>query len=147
MAEVAEEFLEAQVDLRPRTKHAYRTSLERHVLPRLGRRRVADITETDTVSLIAHLRRSGLSGRTVRSILTPFGRCLAYATRHGLNASNPMRKLERGERPPVGRREMRILDRTEIARLIDKAPPAYRTMLATAERMSATLEASYGSML
>ena len=43
-----------------------------------------------------------------------------------------MRKLERGERPPVGRREMRILDREAIPKLLDAAKPRYRTLLATA---------------
>jgi len=47
-------------------------------------------------------------------------------------AANPVRKLERGERPRVGRREMRILDRDEIGRLLDAADDRHRALLATA---------------
>jgi integrase len=133
LAEFAERWLEGQTELRPRTRTAYRSNLRLHVLPRLGRRRLAEISEDDLARLIADLRAQGLSGWTIRSILTPLGRVLGHAARRGLIPANPMRKLERGERPAVGRREMRILDREQIGQLLEAArTPTYRALLATA---------------
>src|SRR3954471_19855844 len=62
----------------------------------------------------------------------PLGRILNHAARRGLIASNPITRLERRERPAVERREMRILGRDEIGKLLDVAPPRFRTLLAAA---------------
>src|SRR5262245_1751169 len=43
LEEVGEEWLAAQRHLRPRTKRLYRTALDRHINPRLGARRIADV--------------------------------------------------------------------------------------------------------
>jgi len=72
------------------------------------------------------------AGFTIRTALTPLGRVLSHAARRGLIASNPMSRLERGERPSPGRREMRILQRDEIHALLGAADPRYRPLLATA---------------
>jgi integrase len=45
---------------------------------------------------------------------------------------NPVGGLERGERPALEAREKRVLTASEVARLLDAAPDAYRTLLATA---------------
>jgi integrase len=132
LAEVAREWLETQVQLRPRTRDAYASSLSNHILPRLGQLRIAEITDNDIALLIAEMHAKGYKGWTIRSTLNPLSRILGNAARRGLIASNPMRRLERGERPPVGRREMRILSRDEIESMIRAATPAYRPLLATA---------------
>ena len=71
--------------------------------------------------IIAELEAQGLSGSTIRGILIPLGRVLGYAARRGLIADNPIRRLERGERPRVVRREMRILQPDEIDALLRAA--------------------------
>jgi len=55
-----------------------------------------------------------------------------YAVRRGLAASNPVAKLERRERPQVSRREMQILDREEIGKLLKAADVRHGPMLMTA---------------
>ena len=57
----------------------------------------------------------------------PLPRCQARR-----NRAQPVRRLERGERPTVERREMRTLDREEIASLLAASRPLYRPLLATA---------------
>ncbi len=131
-AEVGEEWLAAQHHLRPRTRQLYRTALDRHLFPRLGKRRIADITSDRIAALIRELEGTGLSGSTVRGILVPLGRILSYAARRGLIADNPIRRLERGERPTVVRREMRILRPGEIDEILKASVVAYRPILATA---------------
>src|SRR4051812_47369806 len=45
--------------------------------------------------------------------------------------SNPMLRLERGERPSVGRRDQRVLSRDEIEQLLGAATATFRPLLAT----------------
>jgi integrase len=47
-------------------------------------------------------------------------------------SANPVSRLQRGERPVVERREMRILDRDGIGQLLAAADDRYRPLLATA---------------
>jgi integrase len=131
-AEVAEEWLAAQHHLRPRTRRLYRTALDRHLFPRLGTRRIGDVDVDRIAALILQLERAGLSGWTIRGICTVLGRVLGHAARRGLIADNPIRRLERGERPRIVRREMRVLRPDEIDALLKAAIPSYRPILATA---------------
>ena len=78
------------------------------------------------------MREAGYAGATIRKALAVLGGVLGHAARRGMIAQNPIRRLERGERPPVERREMRTLDVGEIAALLRAASEPYRTLLATA---------------
>ena len=66
------------------------------------------------------------------NILVPVSRIFDHAVRRGLAPTNPVKALERGERPKVVREEMRVLDRHEIDALLGAARARYRTLLATA---------------
>jgi len=118
--------------LRGRTLQSYERNLKRHVLPRLGRLKVAEIQTDDIAVVIAELRQAGYAGWTIRTILTPLSRLLSHAARRGVVPANPMSRLERGERPPARSREQRILDSQAIALVLEAAAPRYRTLLATA---------------
>lgn len=131
-ADVAEEWLAAQTHLRPRTAALYGTALDRHLFPRIGERRIAAVDEDVIAQIVAQLHAQGLAGWTIRGILVPLGRVLAYAARRKLIPDNPMRRLDRSERPRVVRREMRILRPEEIDALLRASPPGYRPIIATA---------------
>ncbi len=135
--EFSETWLDGQSQLRPRTKDAYRWALDRHLLPRFEHRRLSSLTEDDATDLIAAMRRptrkrpSGYSGSTMQAALLPLSRILAHAARRGLIPTNPLDRLEKGERPRKSRGEMRCLDREEIGKLLDAADdPATRMLLA-----------------
>jgi integrase len=149
LAELAPAWLDAQTELRPRTREKYEQSIRSHVLPRFGRRRVSTITEDDVAVLIAEMRagiyyieegalfvkrerKTGYEGWTIRGVLVALSRLLAYAARRGYLAANPVTRLERGERPKVSKREKRILSREEISSLLSESLPGYRPLLATA---------------
>jgi integrase len=136
-------------ELRPRTRERYETSLDRHLRPRFGRRQLATITEDDVAALIADMRtgiyfteqdgrlverkrEKGYAPWTIRGVLVPLSRVFSFAVRRGYLAVNPVSRLERGERPRVGKRERRVLDSAEIPALLGKALPGYRTLLAAA---------------
>jgi integrase len=118
--------------VRPRTLEGYTYRLERHILPRLGAQRLDEITVDDVLALIGDLRERGYTGWSIRSILTPLSRLLSHAVRRDVIAVSPISKLDRTERPTVWKREQRVLNRDEIGRLLEAAPPRYRTLLATA---------------
>jgi integrase len=74
-AEVAGRWLaefEAKVisgERRDRTFDLYRSQLHRHLLPRLGRRRLASITPDDVVALTRELQAEGLSPWRLSEVL------------------------------------------------------------------------------
>lgn len=131
-AEVAETWIAGQSQLRPTTRDRCRWALDLHLLPRFGRLRVAEVTTDHVAALIADMREAGYRAWTIRGVLTPLGRVLSHAARRGLIAENPVSRLERGERPPAERQEMRILERGEIADLLEAADDRYHALLATA---------------
>jgi integrase len=102
------------------------------VLPAFGRRQVNEITVNDVADLVVDLRRRGLKAWTIRGMLTPLSRLFAYALREGLVMSNPVKALDKTERPKGDQRKMQILEREEIQRVLDKAPARFRPALATA---------------
>jgi hypothetical protein len=67
LAEIADRWLaefEAKVaagERRDRTLDLYRSQLHRHLLPRLGRRRLALLTADDVVAIARELQAEGLS--------------------------------------------------------------------------------------
>ena len=148
LAEVKEPWFAAQTELRPRTHDQYNLALDRHVLPRLGHRRITTISTDDVARLVAEMRegiyyvqRNGeltrlrrkqpYSGWTIRGTLVPLSGIFAFAVRRGYIGFNPVSRLEHGERPRVQRREQRVLSRGEIRNLLDASLPTYRPLLAT----------------
>ena len=133
VADYAETWLEAQrLRLRPKTLKTYEASLRVHVLPAVGRLKLSALAEDDVMRLIATMQAGGSAPWTIRGTLTPLSRLLSHAVRRGLIPSNPVQRLERGERPAVERREMRVLDTDEIGRLLNAAAEPYRALIATA---------------
>jgi integrase len=132
-SEYAKAWLAMQkTEIRPRTYEVYEIAIRLHLNPVLGERKLCDIDEDDILRVIARMKANAKKPWTIRSVLTPLGRILGHAARKGKINSNPMQRLERGERPRVERHEMRILSREDIGKLLTGSPKRYRTILATA---------------
>jgi integrase len=116
---------------RDRTYDLYRSQLSRHLLPRLGRRRLGLITADDVVALMRELQADGLSLWTVKRILGALSCVFTFALRRGYIATHPFHRLERDERPHPLRSGQRVLTRTELARLFTACPRRYRPLLVT----------------
>ena len=84
---------------RDRTLDLYRSQLRRHLLPRLGRRRLALITADDVVAVTRELQAEHLSPWTVKRILAALSCVFTFALRRGYIATHPFHRLERDERP------------------------------------------------
>jgi integrase len=116
---------------RDRTFDLYRSQLHRHLLPRLGRRRLVLITADDVVTLGRELQADGLSPWTVKRILGALSCVFTFALRRGYINTHPFHRLERDERPHPLCSDQRVLTRTELARLFDACPRRYRPLLVT----------------
>jgi integrase len=90
-----------------RTLEAHRYQLDRHLLPALGRRRIASLTVA-----------------TLQSVMR-------FARRCGWIVADPVERLEHDERPRPQRRRQRVLSRAEIERLLGACPPGDRLMVET----------------
>jgi site-specific recombinase XerC len=116
---------------RDRTLDLYRSQLHRHLLPRLGNRRLALITTDDIVAVARELQADGLSPWTVKRILGALSCVFTFALRRGYVNSHPFDRLERDERPHPLRSDQRVLTQAELARLFAACPRRYRLLLLT----------------
>jgi len=127
--EWAPEWL-AGLNKRPRTLDAHRYALDKHLLPRFRRRKLADITTDDVARLVADMQRDGYAGWTITGTLSTLSGCLGRAARRKLIPANPVAGLERAERPTVSNGQKRVLAEKEIAAVLDKATDGFRPLIA-----------------
>lgn len=111
----------------------YPDLLDRHVLPILGpETKVAAVTVMHLRRLIDKLSAKGLSGSSVCGAVTATSALLRFAVRRGVIETNPVRLLERGDRPSAKRRkEPRYLDRSQIDMLLANLGDEFRPVAAT----------------
>src|SRR5439155_17450219 len=114
---------------RDRTLDLYRSQLFRHLLPRLGRRRLALLTADDVVAVARELQADGLSPWTVKRILGELSCVFTFALRRGYISAHPFDRLERDERPHPLRSDQRVLTQTELIRLFAACPRRSRPLL------------------
>lgn len=115
-----------------RTIESYQDVLDRHVLRLLGpSTKAANVRPSDLRLMIDKLQAEGLSSWYVHGILTATSAMFRFAVRRDLVESNPVRLLERGDRPSPRRlAEARYLDRSEIDRLLSKLSDGFRPIAA-----------------
>jgi integrase len=113
------------------TRDHYRSQLQRHLLPRLGLRRLALITTDDVVAVMHELQAEGLSPWTVKRILAALSCVFTFALRRGYITTHPLQRLERDERSHPLRSDQRVLTRTELARFFAACPRRYQPLLVT----------------
>jgi integrase len=118
LARYAEAWLNRQ-HVRPRTIDRYRWSIDQHLIPRLGRYPLNAISTQLIRNLIEEMRRDGLTGWTISTALQPLSMLLADAERNGHIHGNPMRQLDRRDRPRhTDQRPRRILTLDEMKALL-----------------------------
>lgn len=130
LKEYADVWLEEQrAGLAKKSFESYRSALNTHVLPRLGRLKVQEVDVDDVARLVREMQADGKKAWTIRGALSPLSRIMGQAARRGMVAGNPVKALERHERPKSDQRRMRILSSAEIERLLTAAPAGYRPLL------------------
>ncbi|HXF71978.1 MAG TPA: tyrosine-type recombinase/integrase [Actinomycetota bacterium] len=120
-----EAWLASAAHLRPATRALYRRTADRHVLPALGERRLADLDRAACRAFLADL--SGRAGAaTVEVAHRLLRRVLEEAVRDGILERNPAARLELPRSRP---REARFLSAGEIQAIADEVPDRYRALV------------------
>ena len=115
-----------------RTVALYRQRLEQHIVPALGSRSVDEVGLADVRRLVDRLGGTGLAPSTVTGILGILSGLLRYAVKGGQLERNPVRDLDRDDRPGTGRlSEPRYLSIDEIAALLENLSDTFRPIIAT----------------
>jgi len=91
-----------------------------------------DLSTDDCARFIADLRTKGLAPKTIAGALCPLGRVFSLGVRRGYIAGNPLQRLDASERPRLHRREQRVLNHEEIARLLEACLPSHKPLIASA---------------
>lgn len=133
VADAAEVFMATGTGhLRPKTVSHYRASLDLHVLPAFGRRRLDSITPDDLAQWLQHAQTAAYAserGRskpyraaTIRHVLTTLHRVYGHAIRRqGYCGMSPVSALERHERPRDEPKPQVILTPEEVSALLAAA--------------------------
>lgn len=88
---------------------------------------------------------TGYTAWTIRGVLVPAGRVFDFARRRlGWAGENPVRLLDRSERPRSDQRERRVLTGEELTRLLGTAEDRYRLTFAFAAGTGARLGETLG---
>lgn len=127
----ADRFLaERVVDLRPQTRNGYRNSIEKHLRPRFGNRRLDRIGIDDWALLIRELRAEGKAESTIEAILKAARGVYRFAARRmGWFGVQPISLLEPSERPKVSEApKRRLFTDAELAQTLAAAHEPYRTL-------------------
>ena len=99
-----EHWLPAQTSrgLRPSTLAMYAGAVDWHLVPRLGARKVTELTPADISALVGHMRtsksakgRDGLSARTIQIAVSTLKSATRWAFRNGMVGRDPLAGLDR----------------------------------------------------
>lgn len=96
VADLAKRFEGHFAKLRPGTVLEYRGILDRHILPRLGKRKVADVTYGDIERLHTDITASGAPYRANRT-LSVLSKMFGLAVKWQMRADNPVIGVERNQ--------------------------------------------------
>ena len=141
VGDVAREWLghlTARVDHRdPRRRYSartvdlYRQRLEQHVIATLGHRPIAEVTLRDVRLVVDRIGSAGLAPSTVTGVVSILSGLLSFAVKGGLLERNPVRDLDRDDRPGVARlTEPRYLTAEELERLLTNMSDTFRPIAA-----------------
>lgn len=93
VTDIAEEWFKRQVQIKPSTLSGYRQSLDKYVLPKWGRWRLADISHSDAQGWVTELAQT-LSPSTVRQVHFVLGAVMKYAIKDGRIGRDPTKGIQ-----------------------------------------------------
>jgi integrase len=114
-----------------RTVEHYDYQLRRHVLPLLGSVPACDVTVAQVRRVLDAMAAKRLSPSSRTGLLTAFSSLMRYGVKQGALERNPVRDLDRDDRPGAGRlTEPRYLSRDELERLLGEMGDTFRPVAA-----------------
>lgn len=130
--EVAKRFMaEGQpTRLKKTTRDTYQFQLDSRILPKLGKLKIKDIDENTLTRYFANYSDK-YAPRSEWSDLVRIGQIFNYAIRRRWVTKNPVRTLEKHEKPLTPVKLERALEPDEVMALADAIDPAYRLVFLT----------------
>jgi integrase len=114
------------------TVDLYEQRLRDHVSPVLGAKRIGEIATDDVQRLVDVLTRKGFAPGTITSVINIVSRLFRYAIKRKLVPHNPVRDLDRDDRPGAQRQsEPRYLASDQLATLLAELGDTMRPPVAT----------------
>lgn len=132
--------------IRENTRADYAKQMERHVLPVLGRRKLAEIGPADITALAVRLTGNGLSASSVRLAIAPLKALLAVAFEQELIRRNPAANVRVAQ--PATQEDaadrVKALTAPQLVAVLEEIPdrwrPFYAFLAQTGVRISEALE-------
>jgi len=113
--------------LKPSSRERYRRTLDNHILPALGSRRLSDIGTLDLQRFILQKSQAGLSWACIDHYRHLLSKIFSMAKKWGcFTGENPARGIELPEKKAV--REKHVLQPDQISRLLSILEEPVRTM-------------------
>lgn len=119
----------ARLKVKPSTLARYTSDVDNHLCPYFGRMKLKSINVAKIDTFKSEKIDSGLSPRTVNSMLKQLGAVLKYALRLDYISRNPMDHVDNVK---VVVDEMDFLTAPEVQRLLDAVPTEHHALFATA---------------
>jgi integrase len=126
VAEWADEWFATVRHLKPKTQEGYEGLLRKHIIPRLGKRSLAEVRPIDVRRLVSEMIDEGLSPSRVRQARHVLGMLFAAAVENRAIASSPVAGVKV---PREQRREMQILTAEQVSTIADAVPHRYRALV------------------
>jgi integrase len=104
--------------LRPSTYRGYKVAITKHLIPELGRVKLARLTATQVDRAYASIRQTGLSETSLQTVHKVLSKALSDALRRGETIRNVAKLVDS---PKNDSGEMRVLTLDESRRLLDAA--------------------------
>ncbi|MGN6446107.1 tyrosine-type recombinase/integrase [Amnibacterium sp.] len=114
VGEWSQEWLRAQVQVKPTTLSGYRHAIEKHILPRWGRTRLADVAHSDVQTWVTTLS-SSLGPSAVRQTHLALSGVMKFAIRDGRLSRNPCDDIRL---PRIVKRRHGYLSHERVAALV-----------------------------
>ena len=108
----------AQFRVRERTFDSYRGTLNLYILPKLGSKKLCDLTTFEIQKVYREMQSSGLSPRTIRYAHAILSSALKHAVKTSILVQNP---CDQCELPRQVRAEMKCFTPDETVRFLDAA--------------------------
>jgi integrase len=118
-------------NLRPTTRAAYTTAIEKHIKPRLGRYPLAVVKPTMVLDWVSDLEADGVGAHAIKRAYRIVDNVFAMGVRLGMLTANPVPQ-HKSERPNVPKSKPGVfLEVEEVERLAEAIDPAFKTWVFT----------------
>lgn len=125
--ELVETWKATWIDLSPTTMSGYQSTLDTHLLPAFGDRKVGTITHEVIQRYVSDLvKRGEMRPGTIRQIFSVLRNAMSTGIRTGIIKTNPCAKIRL---PPQPREEMLFITVDEVRALAEAITPRYRTLV------------------